>query len=149
MSFLNVFKQKNKDDIETPAPTVNLMLDTPKKIVVVEDEPALRELYVEVIKGAGFEVSSAGNGQEGLTLISSFHPDLILLDLMMPIMDGKTMLMKLRDIPEFKRTPVIVLTNAGDADSLTQTKLYGGAAAFLIKSNVTPQDVLDSIRTLA
>jgi CheY-like chemotaxis protein len=66
---------------------------------------------------------------------------------MMPVMDGKTMLRTLRGLPGFEKLPVIILTNAGDIDSIRETKLFGNANAFLIKANVTPQDIVQNIRT--
>ena len=75
-------------------------------------------------------------------------PNIVLLDSLMPVLDGKTMLHKLREIPEFKTLPVIVLTNAGDADNMRETKFYDNASAFLIKSNVTPGDIANQVKTL-
>jgi len=66
----------------------------------------------------------------------------------MPVMDGKTMLHKLRQIPEYYGLPVIILTNSGDADSMTQTQLYDNAKGFLIKANTTPDQVLKHIKDL-
>jgi CheY-like chemotaxis protein len=65
---------------------------------------------------------------------------------MMPVMDGKVMLKRLREMPEFKTLPVIVLTNAGDVDTIRETKSYYNASDFLIKSNVTPDDILNKVR---
>ncbi len=118
-----------------------------KKILVVEDDEALRNLYVEVLKAEQLEVISAENGLKGLEIAQAQRPDIILLDLMMPVMDGKTMLRTLRGLPGFEKLPVIILTNAGDIDSIRETKLFGNANAFLIKSNVTPQDIIQNVRT--
>jgi CheY-like chemotaxis protein len=67
---------------------------------------------------------------------------------MMPVMDGKAMLRRLREIPEFKTLPVIVLTNAGDVDSIRETRLYYDANEFLIKSNVSTEDILKTVKDL-
>jgi CheY-like chemotaxis protein len=120
----------------------------PKKILVIEDDPALLQLYQEILVAEGFEVKTAENGQAGLVEIQKQKPDLILLDLLMPIMDGKEMLHKLRQIPESKNIPVIVLTNAGDVDSMRETRFYSNANAFLIKSNVTPEEIVKNVKTL-
>jgi DNA-binding response OmpR family regulator len=119
----------------------------PKKILVVEDDKDLRDFYSELLKSEGFTVEVAENGEAGLATLMSQKPDIVLLDLMMPVMDGKTMLHKMRETPEFQKTPVIILTNAGDADNIRQTKFFDNANDFLIKSNITPDDLLKKIRT--
>ena len=75
-------------------------------------------------------------------------PDVILMDLMMPVMDGKTMLRLLRDMPEFKTLPVLVLTNAGDIDNIRETQMYYGATDFLIKSNTKAEDIVNRVNKL-
>jgi len=104
-----------------------------KKIVIVEDEKILADALGIKLEHEGFQILKAENGQTGLDMIKQNKPDAVLLDLMMPVMDGKTMLRKLREIPEFKFTPVVVLTNAGEVDNIKETKEYDNAAAFLIK----------------
>lgn len=130
---------------DSPAPNPQVAA---KKILVVEDDQYIRELYVEILKQEGYQTFAATNGEEGLQVAQAQKPDLILLDLMMPVMDGKTMLHKLRNIPELKDTPVIVLTNAGDPDSMTQTQVYDGAKGFLIKANVQPDEVISRVKSL-
>jgi DNA-binding response OmpR family regulator len=120
----------------------------PKKILIVEDEKMLADALELKFKHEGFTVLKADNGQTGLNLVTSDKPDIILLDLMMPVMDGKTMLKKVREIPEFKYLPVIVLTNAGDVDSIRETKTFYDANEFLIKSNVSPEDIVKAVRDL-
>jgi DNA-binding response OmpR family regulator len=119
---------------------------SPKKVLIVEDETMLANALATKFKNEGFEVIKAENGQVGLDMAVSQKPDIILLDLMMPVMDGKIMLKHLREIPEFKFLPVIVLTNAGDVDSMRETKKYYDASDFLIKSNVTPDEILKKVR---
>jgi DNA-binding response OmpR family regulator len=94
-----------------------------KKVLIVEDEKALADALEMKLKHEGFAVARAANGQEGLEAVLSFSPDVILLDLMMPVMDGKTMLRKLRDLPQFKTLPIIVLTNAGTVDNIRKPRL--------------------------
>jgi two-component system response regulator/two-component system chemotaxis response regulator CheY len=116
------------------------------KVLIVEDETLLAGALETKFKNEGFEVIKAENGQVGLDMAVSQNPDIILLDLMMPVMDGKIMLKRLREIPDFKYLPVIVLTNAGDVDNMRETKRYYGASDFLIKSNVTPDDIVKKVR---
>src|SRR4051794_24209614 len=88
-------------------------ITTQKTILIVEDEEMLRAMYKHKFSVEGFEVVTAENGVEGLHKAHHHKPDIILLDLMMPVMDGKAMLRKLREVPEFKLLPVVILTNAG------------------------------------
>lgn len=124
------------------------LADSPdkKKVLIVEDEPALADALVIKFNHEGFDAFKAENGQAGLDMAVSRKPDVILLDLMMPVMDGKTMLRKLRDIPEFKALPVLILTNAGDIDNIRETQTFYDAAGFLIKSNVNPEDIVSKVR---
>jgi DNA-binding response OmpR family regulator len=117
-----------------------------KKILVVEDEVQLAAALELKLTQAGYKVLKAPDGQTGMNLVTTEKPDLIILDLMMPVMDGKTMLRRLRDIPEFKNLPVIVLTNAGSTDNMTEMKSLFGASDFLIKSNVSLEDILNKIK---
>ena len=119
-----------------------------KKIVVVEDEKPLLSILKDRLEKEGYEVHTAENGEEGLALIAAQNPRLVLLDLLMPVMDGKSMLHKLRETPGFYSLPVIVLTNAGDVENIRQTKTYNNAASFLIKSNVTMDEIVEHVKLL-
>src|SRR5258706_2874084 len=114
-----------------------------KQILVVEDDTALANILEDKLVKEGFSVNKAVNGQEGLDKIVTLKPNLILLDLMMPVMSGQVMLHKLREMPEFKTLPVIVLTNAGDIDNLQDAHFQN--AYFLIKTNVSLKDIVKSI----
>lgn len=128
------------------SPTINP--EPPKKILIAEDDDMLREFYVELLKQQEYTVLQAVNGQEGLKIVTSEKPDLLILDLVMPVMDGKTMLYKIREIPEFKALPVIILTNAGTVDNIKETKLYNNADVFLIKSNINPEELINAVKML-
>lgn len=119
-----------------------------KKIMIVEDEKVLADALAIKFQHEGFQVFKAENGQVGLDMIKENKPDVVLLDLMMPVMDGKTMLRKLREVPDFKYLPVVVLTNAGEVDNIRETKQYDNASAFLIKSNINPEDVVKVVKDL-
>ena len=147
MGLFDRFKFGSQNSQPTPAAPAAPIGPKMKKVLVVEDDETLRALYVEVIKAEQLEVISAENGLKGLEIAQAQKPDVILLGLMMPVMDGKTMLRTLRGLPGFEKLPVIILTNAGDIDSIRETKLFGNANAFLIKANVTPQDIVQNIRT--
>lgn len=119
--------------------------ETPKKILIVEDDAILLEMYRDKFIKEEFTVITAANGKIGLEKALEQKPDIILLDLMMPVMDGKQMLGRLREFPQFKKLPVIVLTNAGEIENIRETQRYDNACEFLIKSNVTVDEVVKKV----
>ena len=117
-----------------------------KKILIVEDEAPLRNAVTDILTFEGFTVLQAKNGQEGLDLALKEHPDLILLDLMMPIMDGLTMLEKLRQDADFGKTAaVILLTNINDPEKVAMAT-EAGSYDFLVKSDWNIEDVVRKIK---
>ena len=80
------------------------------RVLVVDDEPDLRQLYSLNLQEAGHEVLTAANGAEGLGVLKREHADVILVDLMMPVMDGYEFLQHLRKMPEHRRTPAVVVS---------------------------------------
>src|SRR4030065_2038688 len=103
-----------------------------KKVRVVEDNPAMVALLADALIDAGLVVISAENGKEGLTLVETEKPDLVILDLMMPVMSGLQVLRTLRSEPVTQYLPVIVLTGRnGPADALDGG--VGGAGRYLTK----------------
>jgi len=130
------------------APTNPAVTTGQKKVLVVEDEKLLANALEMKFVHANYLVVKAENGQIGLEQVQKEKPNVIILDLMMPVMDGKTMLHKLREMEEFKALPVVVLTNAGEVDNIRETKRYDNASAFLIKSNVTPEEIVQVVNDL-
>jgi DNA-binding response OmpR family regulator len=120
----------------------------PKKILIVEDEKSLGDSLETKLKEEKFIVLRAENGEAGLKTAVAEKPDVVVLDLVMPVMDGKTMLHELRKIPGFEKLPVIVLTNVGTVDNMRDTKFYDGASDFLIKTNVTLDEVASRVKQL-
>ena len=137
---------RTKQEQTPEASLTNTDANAQKKILIVEDEAMLADALEIKFKQLGVTVLKAENGQIGLDLAQQQRPDVILLDLMMPIMDGKTMLRKLREIPEFKTVPVFVLTNAGDVDNLRETTTFYDAEDFIIKSNVDPEQIVARVQ---
>lgn len=149
MGILNDLKAIVTNQPDAGQPQTNNPPTAPaKKVLIVEDEPALADALVLKFKHEGFDAEKADNGQTGLEKLATFKPNIILLDLMMPIMDGKSMLKKLREMPDFAHTPVLILTNAGDVDNIRETELYYNASGFLIKSNVNPEDIVTKVKSL-
>jgi DNA-binding response OmpR family regulator len=121
------------------------MNDNKKKVLIVEDEPTLMSVLSDRLLREGFEVSLAKNGQEGLEKIGSDKPDLVLLDLLMPVMDGITVLNKLKDKDGKLPVKVIVLTNLND-DKEVAKALENGATDYLVKADWKIKDVVIKIR---
>lgn len=115
------------------------------KILIVEDDDSIRNLYNTKLTNSGFDVEVAENGQIGLEKAKKFVPELILLDVMMPVMDGFEMLKRLRKEKGFEETPVIILSNYGEVDQMTEG-FTTGATDYLVKAEHTPSDVVDIVR---
>ena len=117
-------------------------------ILIVEDELALLTAYAEELIEEGFIVLKAANGQEGLDTALAQQPDLILLDILMPVMDGLTMLQRLRQKNSWgKSVPVIMLTNLlADEEKIIRSIALYEPAYYLIKSHWSLQDVVEKIR---
>jgi CheY-like chemotaxis protein len=92
-----------------------------KKLLVVDDEVAILEALQDILSVEGYEVLTAANGAEGLKRAGQERPDLILLDMMMPVMDGQEMLRRLKEDPQLKHTPVLVMS----AGRVTKAELHG------------------------
>jgi DNA-binding response OmpR family regulator len=118
------------------------------KILIVEDEELQRKPLAEELQDQGFNVLTAPNGRDGLELALHEKPDLILLDIVMPVMDGMTMMKKLREESVYgKNVPVILLTNlSADQEEINKSITRDEPAYYLVKSDFTLQDVVKKIR---
>jgi len=118
-----------------------------KKILIVEDEKPMLDAVSDTLKQHGFSVLEADNGKDGLDIALKEHPDLLLLDIFMPKMDGLTMLETLRNDPWGHDVSVIILTNLNpDADQTIRSILEHKPAFYLIKSNVTLENIVSKIK---
>lgn len=117
------------------------------KVLLIEDDPLIYRLYQKLFSLEGFEIELAENGQLGLEKLQTFHPDILLIDVMMPTMNGLEMLTHLKSNPETKAIPVIVLTNIADMN-VTQMAISKGAVLCIIKSQTEPKDVINSVKAV-
>ena len=115
------------------------------KIAIVEDDAAISMMYRIKFEAEGYEVDTAENGKLGLDLIKDMKPDIVLLDLMMPEMDGAEMLEKLRKESWRKDLKVIILTNMGETEAPDSLKELG-VEAFILKANMTPRQVSELVK---
>lgn len=116
------------------------------KVLLVDDDALLLRMYEEKLKHEGFEVETALSGEEGLRKARSSKPNLILLDILMPSMDGFQVLEKLKADPETKEIPVIFLTNLSRDEGDIKKGLGLGAAAYLVKARFRPSEVVRKIK---
>lgn len=114
------------------------------KIAIIEDQSEIAEMYRFKFESSGYQVEVAENGAVGFRMVKEFQPDIILLDLMMPVQDGP------ETLDQFKasgiKTPVIVLTNLGKEEAMGKIKSNENIVDFIIKADCTPTQVLERVK---
>jgi CheY-like chemotaxis protein len=115
------------------------------KILIAEDDPLMSRMYHKIFTFEGYEVSMAANGEEALELVNKDHPTVILLDVMMPKMNGFQVLDKLKSNPDTKGIPVIMLTNLASEND-AETAMLKGAVKYIVKSQFDPKQVVDMLK---
>ena len=121
------------------------MATAPIRILIVEDDLFIRELYERQLGLAGFSITTAADGPEGLLKVTAEKPDLLLLDIMLPKMNGLDLLKTIKGKDETKNIPVILLTNLGQ-DSVIKEGFNLGADGYLIKSAYTPDQIIEEVK---
>ena len=117
------------------------------KILIIEDDPLMLRMYQKIFKFEGFEVAVAANGEEGIFITRKEKPTLILLDIMMPKVNGLEVLEKLKADPETKKIPIVMLTNlAGTHDA--EKALTMGAVKYIVKSEYDPKQVTNMVKEI-
>lgn len=117
------------------------------KVLLIDDDQALVQLYSLELTGRQYVVITAPNGEEGVVKAKAEKPDLVLLDIMMPKLDGIGALTKLKEDAETNPIPVVMLTNFGQ-ENLVQQAFTLGASDYLIKYKVTPAEMADKVAQL-
>jgi DNA-binding response OmpR family regulator len=117
------------------------------KILIVEDDKFLRELIAKKLKNEGFDVVEAIDGEEGLKKIKEERPDLVLLDLILPGIDGFEVLARVKEDPNLAQIPVIILSNLGQREEV-ERGLKLGARDYLIKAHFTPGEIVEKIKNI-
>jgi len=115
------------------------------KIAIIEDDAAISQMYRLKFESENYTVETAENGKLGLQLAEKMKPDIILLDLMMPEMNGDEMLMQLRKTSWGKNIKVIILTNMGESEAPDTLKDLG-VSSFIVKANMTPRQVAELVK---
>ncbi len=111
-----------------------------KSVLIVEDEETLQDVYKIILSSQGYDVHTASNGVEGLQKVKALHPDLVLLDIFMPVMDGKEFMRNI-DMTEYPDTKIVVYSNLSDR-KVENELLALGAHKFVLKSSMSPRDLL-------
>lgn len=115
------------------------------KIAIIEDDSTINQMYRMKFEADGFEVEVADDGKRGVALVESFRPDIILLDLQMPHMNGVEALTEIRTHDWGKETPVIILTNLGVEEA--PKELQGlGIHSYIVKAELTPRQVVGRVK---
>jgi DNA-binding response OmpR family regulator len=117
------------------------------KIAIIEDDRAISQMYRFKFEAEGYEVETAENGRIGLELAENMKPDLILLDLMMPEMNGDEMLAKMRATSWGKNIKVIILTNMGEQEIPDTVKTLS-VSGVILKADMTPRQVAEKVKKL-
>ncbi|PYR89074.1 MAG: hypothetical protein DMF84_25545 [Acidobacteria bacterium] len=115
------------------------------KVLIIEDNVTVTTLYRNMLRAAGFVVEAAADGAKGLAAVSSFRPDVVLLDLMLPAVDGLSVLRTLRADPEWTALPIVVFSNSYSGQRLTEV-WEAGATQVLAKASSTPKQVVEAVR---
>jgi len=115
------------------------------KILLIEDDKFLRELVIQKLGKEGYDVQEAAEGEGGLAKMKNEKPDLVLLDLILPGIDGFEVLRRIKEDADLKSVPVIILSNLGQRDDV-QKGIDLGAADYLIKAHFTPGEIVEKIR---
>lgn len=116
-----------------------------KKILIAEDEQSLRAVLADALSAAGFQVLLAKDGQDAVIQAQAAHPDLILLDVLMPRMDGRVALRALRDSPATQNTPIIFLTNLSELDTISDA-LDSEVSGYIVKSDWSIEEIVRKVR---
>lgn len=117
----------------------------PKKILVVEDDKFLRELITRKLDEMGYSTISAVDGEEGAKKVKEEKPDLVLLDLILPGMDGFEVLAGIKQNPQTSSVPVIVFSNLGQVEDV-EKGMKLGATDYMVKAHFTPVEIIEKVK---
>ncbi len=118
------------------------------KILLIEDEEMLATMYKTKFEKEGLAIDVASDGEAGVAMAQAQPYSVVLVDIIMPKLDGFAVLKKLRSMPQYATTPIIMLTNLGQEEDVAKGKEYG-ATDYLVKANFTPSQVLEKIKNVS
>lgn len=115
------------------------------KILIIEDDKFYSKIYRKKFEVEGFQVETATDGEDGLTKMKSFQPDVVMLDIMMPKLDGFDVLEKVKADPQISHLPIIMMTNLSTQEDIDKA-LKNGAISYIVKSDFTPSQVVNHVK---
>ncbi len=116
-----------------------------KRILIIEDETNIRAMYADILREAGYDVLEEGEGKQGLNTVMNGNWDLLLLDIMLPKLDGIELLKSMQRDPRTKEKPVLILTNLDD-NRVRDTCMDLGVKEFLVKANMIPSEIVLTVK---
>lgn len=116
------------------------------KIAIIEDDSVISQMYRMKFEADGFEVQVANNGKDGIVLVQEFVPDMVLLDMQMPVMNGDEALLQIRKKEWGKTVPVMILTNLGEEEAPKDIRSLG-IVSYIVKADLTPRQVVDRVKS--
>jgi DNA-binding response OmpR family regulator len=117
------------------------------KVLLVEDEPYLTDVYNTKLEKSGFKIKLVNDGNKVIEALEEFKPDILLLDIVLPNVDGWEVLKKIEKKEEFKKLPIIILSNLGQKQEVMKG-LNLGATKYLIKAHYTPTEIVAEIKKI-
>lgn len=121
--------------------------DSMKKILIVEDEELLRKAFEFLLTAEGFKVVTANDGKQGLTALKKSKPDIVLLDMLMPVMNGMDFLESSNIVELLPGSKIIILSNLSDSVRLRDVKKYN-VNKVLLKANLSPSELVAEVKKL-
>jgi len=118
-----------------------------KKVLIIDDDPGLANIFKDALQMAQYDVIVAENGTKGIEMATTSTPAAILLDYVLPDLNGVDVLKKLKEADTTKNIPVVILSNFGQEDKIKES-LYDGATDFWLKYQLGPQDLIDKVNNL-
>ena len=116
------------------------------RIAIIEDDSVISQMYRMKFEADGFDVQVANNGRDGVALVNDFSPDIILLDIQMPVMNGDEALREIRRNDWGKTVPVLILTNLGEEEAPKDIRSLG-IESYIVKADLTPRQVVERVKT--
>lgn len=123
------------------------MANSKKSILIIEDDKFLRELIAKKLAKEGFKIFEAVDGEEGIRKVKEEKPNLVLLDLILPGIDGFEVLSRMKEDPTLLAVPVIILSNLGQKDDV-ERGLKLGAVDYLVKAHFTPGEIVEKVKAV-
>jgi CheY-like chemotaxis protein len=119
-----------------------------KQVLIIEDDKVITNMYQQLLKAAGFSVEVAADGKLGLEKLAAHRPDIVMLDFMMPVLNGLEVLKRIRADTQYRDLPVLVFSNSTASDTVNELR-QAGATQVLIKANSTPKKVIEMIHNMS